>query len=458
PDSAAHRMDQHPLPRGKPAARDQGVVGSVERLGDGRAFDVGKPGRKRRHPPLAPQHRPRLSAAADQTHHPVSRPPARHPRSQEVDVTRVLEAGDVGGPARGGGISPTTLVDISTVETRRQHPHPDLAWPRRRGRHFADGDHLRAAGAGVDDCTHHGVLMVMPRSLPCLLAATLACSDSTAPAPGNPLPPGNLPLPLAPVATGLDTPLDLTAPPGDARLFVVEKTGRIRLVKNGALLSTPFLDLHDRVSGGAEQGLLGLAFDPAYGSNGRFVVNYTNLNGDTRISAFRVSADPDVADPATETVLLAIPQPFSNHNGGQVVFGPDGYLYAGLGDGGGAGDPDGNGQSLATLLGKLLRIDLNGGTPYAVPPDNPFAATAGPATRGEIWSFGLRNPWRFSFDRATHDLYIADVGQDTHEEVDVAAAPGDGRGLNFGWNRMEGAHCYPPSASESCDRTGLTLP
>ena len=302
--------------------------------------------------------------------------------------------------------------------------------------------------------------MVMARSLPCLLVATLACSDSTAPAPapGNPLQAGNLALTLAPVATGLDTPLDLTAPRDEARLFVVEKTGRIRLVKNGALLSTPFLDLHDRVSGGTEQGLIGLAFDPAYGSNGRFVVNYTNLNGDTRISAFRVSADPDVADPPSETVLLAIPQPFPNHNGGQVVFGPDGYLYAGLGDGGNEGDPDGNGQSLATLLGKLLRIDLSGGTPYAVPPDNPFAATAGPATRGEIWSFGLRNPWRFSFDRATHDLYIADVGQDTHEEVDVAAAPGNGRGLNFGWNRMEGAHCYPPSASDSCDRTGLTLP
>ncbi|HEX9054992.1 MAG TPA: PQQ-dependent sugar dehydrogenase [Gemmatimonadales bacterium] len=302
--------------------------------------------------------------------------------------------------------------------------------------------------------------MAMLRSIPGLLAASLACSGSTGPSGGNPLPPGNLPLTLATVATRLDFPLDLTAPRNDPRLFVVEKTGRIRVIEDGAVLPAPFLDLHDRVSGGPEQGLLGLAFDPAYSTNGRFVVNYTDLNGDTRISAFRVSADPDVADVSTETVLLAVPQPFPNHNGGGLAFGPDGYLYAGLGDGGGGGDPNGNGQSLATLLGKLLRIDLNGGTPYAVPPDNPFAAAAGPATRGEIWSYGLRNPWRFSFDRLTHDLYIGDVGQDAHEEIDVAPAPGGGGGggLNFGWNRMEGAHCYPPTAGDACDRAGLTLP
>lgn len=298
--------------------------------------------------------------------------------------------------------------------------------------------------------------MAMLRSIPCLLAASLACSGSTGPSGGNPLPPGNLPLTLATVATGLDFPLDLTAPPNDPRLFVVEKTGRIRVIEDGAVLPAPFLDLHDRVSGGPEQGLLGLTFDPAYSTNGRFVVNYTDLNGDTRISAFRVSADPDVADVSTETVLLAVPQPFPNHNGGGLAFGPDGYLYAGLGDGGGGGDPNGNGQSLATLLGKLMRIDLNGGTPYAVPPDNPFAAAAGPATRGEIWSYGLRNPWRFSFDRLTHDLYIGDVGQDAHEEIDVA--PGGRGGLNFGWNRMEGAHCYPPTAGDACNRAGLTLP
>ena len=300
--------------------------------------------------------------------------------------------------------------------------------------------------------------MATIRWLPGLLAASLACASTTAPPTDTPLPDGDLPLMLRAVATGLDFPVDLTTPPGDTRLFVVEKTGRIRVIKDGAVLAAPFLDLHDQVSGGGEQGLLGLAFDPAYAQNGRFVVNYTNLAGDTRITAFRVSSDPDMADAGTGTVLLAVAQPFVNHNGGQVVFGPHGYLYAGLGDGGDVGDPNGNGQSLATLLGKLLRIDLNGGTPYAVPSDNPLAATAGPGTRGEIWSWGLRNPWRFSFDRLTHDLYIGDVGQGAHEEIDVAPAPDGGRGLNYGWNRMEGAHCYPPTVADSCDRTGLTPP
>jgi glucose/arabinose dehydrogenase len=298
--------------------------------------------------------------------------------------------------------------------------------------------------------------MAMLRYLPYLAATCLACGSSSTPPSDTVLEPGDLPLTLETVATGLDFPLYLTAPSGDPRLFVVEKTGRIRIVKNGTLLPTAFLDMSALVSGGGEQGLLGLAFDPAYATSGRFVVNYTNLDGDTRISAFHVSSDPDVADASSETVLLPVAQPFANHNGGQVLFGPDGYLYAGLGDGGSGGDPNGNGQSLATLLGKVLRIDPNGGTPYAVPSDNPFAATAGPTTRGEIWSWGLRNPWRFSFDRLTHDLYIADVGQDNYEEVDVAPAPAAGRGLNFGWNRMEGAHCYPPGGS--CDQSGLTLP
>jgi len=239
----------------------------------------------------------------------------------------------------------------------------------------------------------------------------------------------------------------------------VEKGGRIRILRDGALAGTDFLDLRGRVSGGSEQGLLGIAFDPAYAVTGRFVVNYTDANGDTRISAFRVSPNPDVADPGSESVLLPVDQPFANHNGGQVAFGPDGFLYIGLGDGGDEGDPFGNGQRLGSLLGKLLRLDLNGATPYAVPPDNPFAATAGPSTRGEIWSWGLRNPWRFSFDRATGDLYLGDVGQSAHEEIDVStAADGAGRGLNFGWNRMEGTHCYPPAAGDACDQTGLTPP
>ncbi len=284
-----------------------------------------------------------------------------------------------------------------------------------------------------------------------LLALALACGgDSAGPTP----PAGNPPaLRLEPVASGLGFPVGLVSPPGDPRLFVLEKTGRIRIVRDGVVLPAPFLDLSGRVSGGDEQGLLGLAFDPAYASTGRLVVNYTDTNGDTRISLFRVSADPDRADPASEMVLLAVDQPFANHNGGQLAFGPDGYLYIGLGDGGSGGDPFGNGQSLATPLGKILRVGL-GGAAFIVPADNPF--TGRPGARPEIWSYGLRNPWRFSFDRATGDLYVGDVGQNEFEEIDVApAAEGRGRGLNFGWNIMEGTHCFGAS---SCDRTGLTLP
>jgi hypothetical protein len=261
---------------------------------------------------------------------------------------------------------------------------------------------------------------------------------------------------LVQVATGLDFPLFLTAPPGDnARLFIVEKTGRIRIVRNGSVLSAPFLDLSARVSGGSEQGLLGLAFHPQYATNGRFVVNYTDPSGDTRVSAFRVSANPDVADPASEQVLLAIDQPFANHNGGMVVFGPDGKLYIGMGDGGSGGDPQGNGQNKGVLLGKILRVDVSGTGVLSVPADNPFVGQAG--ARPEVWSYGLRNPWRFSFDRAQGDLYIGDVGQNAREEVDVATSAGQfGKGLNFGWNVMEGGACYSPSSG--CARSGLTLP
>ena len=266
-------------------------------------------------------------------------------------------------------------------------------------------------------------------------------------------PPGTDSVALRLVASGFDFPLYLTAPPGDARLFVVEKTGRIRIVRNGAVSPAPFLDISARVSSGGEQGLLGLAFDPQYATSGRFYVDYTDRNGDTHISRFRVSADPDVADAASEEVLLTVDQPYSNHNGGQVAFGPDGYLYIGMGDGGSGGDPQGHGQNPNDLLGSLLRLDVSGATGYAVPPDNPYAAGGG---RPEVFSIGLRNPWRFSFDRATGDLYIADVGQNDREEVDVStASSGGGRGLNYGWNRMEGTACY---GATSCDRGGLVLP
>jgi glucose/arabinose dehydrogenase len=266
-------------------------------------------------------------------------------------------------------------------------------------------------------------------------------------------PPGTDGITLRPIASGLDFPLYLTAPAGDARLFVVEKSGRVRIIRNGALRPAPFLDISDRVSSGGEQGLLGLAFDPHYATSGRFYVDYTDRNGDTRISRFRVSADPDLADAASEEILLTVDQPYSNHNGGQVAFGPDGYLYIGMGDGGSGGDPEGHGQNPNDLLGSLLRLDVSGATGYAVPPDNPYAGGGG---RPEVFSIGLRNPWRFSFDRATGDLYIADVGQDAREEVDVSpAASGGGRGLNYGWNRMEGTACYGASG---CDRGGLVPP
>jgi glucose/arabinose dehydrogenase len=261
---------------------------------------------------------------------------------------------------------------------------------------------------------------------------------------------------LLEVASGLSFPLYLTAPPGDlTRLFIVEKTGAIRIIKNGALLQEPFLNISGQVTGGMEQGLLGLAFPPDYAASGRFVVHYTDTAGDTKLSVFHVSTNGDLADPASEQVLLTVDQPFPNHNGGQIVFGPDGYLYLGLGDGGGAGDPEGRGQDLSELLGSILRLDVQSGTAYTVPPDNPFVGQQ-PAIRPEIWSYGLRNPWRFSFDPATGDLYIADVGQDKIEEIDVATSEsGAGRGVNYGWSIMEGSQCL---GGGECDQAGLTLP
>lgn len=260
---------------------------------------------------------------------------------------------------------------------------------------------------------------------------------------------------LQQVASGLSSPLYLTAPPGDvSRLFIVEQTGAIRIVKDGTLLGVPFLDISAQVVVGGEQGLLGLAFDLDYATTGRFVVHYTDLAGDTRLSTFQISADPDIADAASQQIILTADQPYPNHNGGQVVFGPDGFLYMGLGDGGSQNDPEGRGQNLSDLLGSILRLDLHAGTSYSVPVDNPFVGQAG--IRPEIWSFGLRNPWRFSFDRATGDLYIADVGQNRFEEVDVApATEGSGRGANYGWNIMEGFQCL---SGEACDQNGLTLP
>ncbi len=276
-------------------------------------------------------------------------------------------------------------------------------------------------------------------------------------------PPGPLPqISLAVVAGGFVSPVHVThAGDGSGRIFVVEQAGRIRILDNVAVLPTSFLDLASinppRLIAGGEQGLLSVAFPPGFAAKGHFYVNYTRApDGATVVARYRVSAgDANVADPASEAVILTIPQPFANHNGGQLAFGPDGYLYIGMGDGGSGGDPQNNGQSPGALLGKLLRIDVeSGAAPYAVPPDNPFVGVAG--FRPEIWALGLRNPWRFSFDRGTGDLYIGDVGQNAFEEVDFQPAGSPG-GQNYGWNIMEGDSCYPPGTA-GCNRTGLALP
>jgi hypothetical protein len=244
-------------------------------------------------------------------------------------------------------------------------------------------------------------------------------------------------LDLRVVVQGLTNPVYLTAPANDERLFVVEQPGRIRVVKNGQLLATPFLDITSRVSYGGERGLLSMAFDPAYATNGWFYVYLTDPNGDIAVERYGSTPGADVASP-TPTPVLHIAHPnYGNHNGGLVMFGPDGMLYLGTGDGGGGGDPSGNAQNLSSYLGKLLRIDVHAALPHTL-------------TRADIWDYGLRNPWRFdvvSYPDVpdASDLYIADVGQNAYEEIDVAFSNGSGQ--NFDWNRMEGAHCYPSGAT-----------
>ncbi|HMG04251.1 MAG TPA: PQQ-dependent sugar dehydrogenase [Chthoniobacterales bacterium] len=285
-----------------------------------------------------------------------------------------------------------------------------------------------------------------------LLAGT-ACNDSSGPGDGgNPLPPG-IGLQLDPfITSGLSSPVFMTQPLDDGRIFVVEQGGRIRVIRDGALQTTPFLDIASRVLSGGERGLLSVAFHPQYATNHFFYVYFTSqTNGDIRIERFTTTANPEVADPASTKLIITTPHPVSNHNGGLVSFGPDGMLYAGLGDGGGGGDPDGNGQNFNALLGSLLRIDVDHGDPYAIPADNPFVGTVG--RRGEIWAKGLRNPWRYAFDAPTGLLYIADVGQNLHEEVNAVVA--NRAGVNYGWNIWEGQFCYNAT---SCSATGFEVP
>ena len=274
------------------------------------------------------------------------------------------------------------------------------------------------------------------------------CSESTQ----EPEPPPSE-IRVETVATGLSSPVFLTSPANDQRLFVVEQVGRIRIIQNGQLLETPFLDIRSRVLSGGERGLLSMVFHPNYATNGFFYVNFTDQpGGHTRVERFTVTAgSPNVANAASSKLIIAINQPFSNHNGGQLAFGADGKLYIGMGDGGSGGDPLNHGQDRSTLLGDLLRIDIDAGDPYAIPADNPYAGST--QFRPEIWAYGLRNPWRFSFDRTDGVIYIADVGQNQYEEINAVSATQ--AGVNYGWRTMEGAHCYNTT---NCTTTGLQQP
>jgi glucose/arabinose dehydrogenase len=286
------------------------------------------------------------------------------------------------------------------------------------------------------------------------LAPVLGCGGGSGGDGGvGPLPP----VALSAFVSGLNSPVGLEAPDdGTGRLFVLEQAGTIRIIRNGVVLSAPFLDITDKIESGGEKGLLGLAFHPNLNANRRFFVNYTRRVGlqlESVVAEYAVSpADPDLADPFSERILFVVSQPFDNHNGGQLAFGPDGFLYIALGDGGSAGDPFGNGQNLSVILGKILRIDVDApfafGRPYALPADNPFAAGGG---LPEIWAYGLRNPWRFSFDPPTGRLFAGDVGQNAFEEANLIT-----KGGNFGWNIMEGNHCFLPP--EACPTAGLILP
>lgn len=273
--------------------------------------------------------------------------------------------------------------------------------------------------------------------------AGLALASFAAPAAAQPVE-----LTMQVITENLDLPLFAVAPDGDPRLFILEQSGAIRIVADGNVLEAPFLDLSGSVSTGNEQGLLGLAFHPDYASNGRFFINYTDTAGDTQIVSYSVSSDPNVADAGSAQTLLSVDQPYSNHNGGWLGFGPDGYLYIGMGDGGSSGDPEDRAQNPNELLGKILRLDVNGAAPYAIPPENPFATGGGAP---EVFVLGARNPWRISFDG--NDIYVADVGQNAWEEINVITT--SDAGANLGWNIVEGPECY---RADTCDEASFVAP
>jgi glucose/arabinose dehydrogenase len=300
-------------------------------------------------------------------------------------------------------------------------------------------------------CSEDASDTVLPA--PTRSAPSESASPTATPSPKDrPFDPSTIELGARAVGRGFIAPVGLAhAGDGSGRLYVVEQGGTIRYLDDARGAPQPFLDITDRVGAGGERGLLGLAFHPRFESNGRFFVDYTDIEGDTVVAEFRASDGS--GDPSSERVLLRIEQPFPNHNGGDLAFGPDGYLYIASGDGGSAGDPNNNGQRLDTLLGKLLRIDVDsdGAGEYGIPEDNPFADE--PDARPEIWAYGLRNPWQFSFDRDTGALWVADVGQGELEEVN--RAPGGRPGNNFGWRIFEGTSCYEGS---DCDPAGFVAP
>ncbi|MRR53440.1 MAG: glucose dehydrogenase [Deltaproteobacteria bacterium] len=300
---------------------------------------------------------------------------------------------------------------------------------------------------GLKSTPFHVALLI---SLLVLVSCSGGGGSAQSPPPDNP--PAFPAITLTSFAAGFNQPVNIAhAGDGSGRMFVVERAGVIKLVRNGTVSATPFLDISGLVqSAGGEQGLLGIAFPPGFSAKQYFYVDYTGLSGvtgDTVIARYPVSVDPDVADPAGGITIISQAQPFANHNGGHLAFGPDGLLYVALGDGGSGGDPFNNAQNLAVHLGKILRIDVEAGSsPYAIPASNPF--------NSEVWAYGLRNPWRFSFDRGSGDLYIADVGQNQFEEVNFQPSASSG-GENYGWNIMEGMHCFTDPA---CSQAGLTLP
>ncbi|MCB2201744.1 PQQ-dependent sugar dehydrogenase [bacterium] len=269
--------------------------------------------------------------------------------------------------------------------------------------------------------------------------------------------PDTLTLSLQPVVTGLNQPIHIVNAPMDStRLFVLERPGVVKIVQGDSVLASPFLDISGQVVTGGERGLLGMAFHPDFPDTQAFFLNYVNRTNDTDytfISRFSITSNPNVADPGSEQVIFQIRQPQANHNGGTIHFGPDRFLYIGMGDGGGSGDPDDLAESPASLLGKLLRIDVRNGGPYTIPPDNPWVGAVD--TLPEIFSFGLRNPFRWSFDRATNDLWIADVGQFVYEEINLTRWA-DAGGQNYGWDHTEGFHCFEPSSN--CDSAGVDWP